>query len=147
MRDTSSYPYPTSEAARRVALGNRSRDTAPEVRLRAELHRRGLRFRKHRRPVATVRSTPDIVFGPARLAVFVDGCFWHCCPEHGRTPRGNAAYWVPKLARNVARDRRNEEALRAAGWQVIRVWEHEQIGAAADRVSAALRMQRRAGRN
>ena len=110
------YPHPTSEAARRVMLGNRSQDTSPEVLLRSALHQRGLRFRKHRRPVPSLRSTADVVFGRARVAVFVDGCFWHRCPRHGRYPVGNAQYWRKKLDRNVVRDRANDAALRAAGW-------------------------------
>ena len=90
-----------------------------------------------RSPVASVR--PDIVFTRARLAVFVDGCFWHCCPIHGNQPRANTDYWRPKLARNVARDRAVDEALAAAGWSVLRGLGARAAGAAADRVAEALR--------
>ena len=118
---------------------NPRRDTAPEVAVRSELHRRGLRFRKDlplRVPHRVVR--PDVVFTRARLAVFVDGCFWHACPIHGTQPSRNRAYWGPKLARNVERDRKVDAALDAAGWRVLRAWEHEDPDEVADRVHAAL---------
>lgn len=83
-----------------------------------------------------------MVFRAARLAVFVDGCFWHRCPEHGTQPATNAGYWQAKLDRNVARDHRDEEDLERAGWTVLRIWEHEEVGAAADRVEVALRSKR-----
>jgi DNA mismatch endonuclease (patch repair protein) len=94
---------------------NKGRDTLPERRLRSHLHRLGLRFRKHARPLPALRCTADVLFPRQRVAVFVDGCFWHGCPEHGRVPRSNRAYWEPKLARNVERDRRNDRALSEAG--------------------------------
>lgn len=83
----------------------------------------------------TVR--PDVVFSRARLAVFVDGCFWHCCPEHGNAPRANTSYWGPKLAKNVQRDRLVDAGLTAAGWGVLRAWEHEDPEEVADRVATA----------
>jgi DNA mismatch endonuclease, patch repair protein len=106
-------------------LANRRRDTGPELSLRSLLHRSGLRFRCDY-PVATPsrRIRIDIAFTRWRLAVFVDGCFWHCCPEHSSVPRANEAYWRPKLARNVNRDHEVDGALRAAGWLVLRFWEH-----------------------
>lgn len=119
--------------------GNRSIDTRPEVALRSELHRIGLRFRKNHRALEGVRCRPDIVFRRARLVVFVDGCFWHRCPEHGTSPRANAPYWRVKLDRNVERDRRNDLAFSEAGWAVIRVWEHEDPATAADRVATLVR--------
>jgi DNA mismatch endonuclease (patch repair protein) len=88
-----------------------------------------------------VAVRPDIVFTRRRVAVFVDGCFWHCCPEHQHVPNRNRAYWVPKLAANGNRDRRVDEALIAAGWIVIRVWEHEAAVGAADRVEDLVREQ------
>lgn len=118
---------------------NPRRDTGPELVVRSELHRRGLRFRKDlplRVPGRVVR--PDVVFTRARLAVFVDGCFWHRCPEHGNVPRANGAYWQPKLERNVARDRAVDAALGEAGWRVLRAWEHEAPAVVADRVLAVL---------
>ena len=118
---------------------NTRSDTRPEVLLRSELHRRGRRFRKDL-PVETAsrRIRPDVVFTRHRLAVFLDGCFWHCCPEHSRRPSVNTEYWEPKLARNVARDRDTDLALQAAGWRVLRAWEHERPELIADRVEAAL---------
>jgi DNA mismatch endonuclease (patch repair protein) len=117
---------------------NRSRDTVPELALRRELHRRGLRYRVNHRPLPGLRCTPDILFTRARVAVFVDGCFWHRCPEHATSPAANGAWWRDKLAANVARDRRNDAQLNTAGWRVVRVWEHEDVGQAADRVMEAV---------
>jgi len=86
--------------------------------------------------VGDVRVRPDITFTRRRVAVFVDGCFWHGCPEHQRKPRSNVDYWKPKLDANVARDRRVDAALLAAGWRVVRVWEHEDPADAAARIHA-----------
>jgi len=114
--------------------------TKPETALRSALHRQGYRFRKDFRldlaPGSRVR--PDIVFTARRVAVFVDGCFWHACPDHGREPTSNEWYWAPKLRRNVERDRAADAALAEAGWQVVRVWEHVPLPDAVARVTAAL---------
>ncbi len=120
--------------------GNRRTDTKPERVVRSELHRRGRRFRKdHGIRLSTGRLVkPDIVFTRQRLAVFIDGCFWHCCPDHGHAPTRNTGYWGPKLQRNVDRDRRNDGDLATDGWVVVRIWEHEPPGVAADRVEQAL---------
>src|SRR5687768_9045567 len=100
---------------------NRSTDTGPERRLRSALHRRGYRFRVNCRLVVPDLSVrPDIVFPACRLAVFVDGCFWHCCPDHGTTPTVNTQYWNPKFQRIRDRDLRVDTALRAAGWEILR---------------------------
>lgn len=128
-------PHPSSDGARAVMVGNRGADTKPERALRSALHARGLRFFKNRRPEPKIACRADIVFPSARLAVFVDGCFWHRCPLHGVSPRANSDYWRAKLDRNVARDRRNDRALQAAGWKVIRVWEHESPSAAAELIA------------
>ncbi|TFV74484.1 very short patch repair endonuclease [Blastococcus sp. CT_GayMR19] len=105
---------------------NRRVNSKPEVRLRSALHALGYRFRKdHRLDLDDVRVRPDVVFTRLKVAVFVDGCFWHVCPAHGREPTRNEWYWTPKLRRNVERDRRADSALRHAGWTVVRVWEHE----------------------
>jgi DNA mismatch endonuclease, patch repair protein len=119
---------------------NRRADTAPELALRAALHAKGLRFRKDYPLSATGprRTRVDVVFTRARVAVFVDGCFWHGCPEHGLIPKANADYWVPKLERNRERDREVTEALRRDGWSVIRVWEHESVEVAAERIARAV---------
>ena len=134
-----SYPAPSSEAAAATMRANRRRDTGPERRLRSELHRRGWRFRVDLPlDAAGRRVRPDIVFTRRRLAVFVDGCFWHSCPKHGRQPRANASYWGPKLRRNVERDRADSDALAKAGWIVVRVWEHEGLEEAVDTIESAL---------
>jgi len=119
--------------------GNRRRDTDPERALRSELHRRGLRFRVDMSvPGIGLRARPDIVFTRSRLAVYVDGCFWHRCPLHGTEPKANSDYWKPKLDANVERDRRVTALLRHGGWDVIRIWSHVPPDEAADRVQAAL---------
>lgn len=118
---------------------NRRTGTTPERRLRSELHALGLRYRIDRRlDLHGRRVRPDIVFGLARVAVFVDGCFWHRCPVHSTHPKANADFWQAKFARNVARDRADDAALKAEGWTVIRVWEHDEPGVAAGRIAAAL---------
>jgi DNA mismatch endonuclease, patch repair protein len=118
----------------------RRTDTKPEIALRRALHRQGYRFRKdYRLDLAEgKRVRPDIAFTARRVAVFVDGCFWHACPEHGSKPANNTWYWGPKLQRNVERDRVADAALSAAGWDVVRVWEHEPLDAAVTAVLAAL---------
>jgi len=116
----------------------RRRDTAPEVTLRRALHRRGLRFRVDRSPITGMRRRADIVFGSTRVAVFVDGCFWHGCPLHGTYPTKNAAWWHAKLAANRTRDRDTDARLREAGWTVLRVWEHEEPDMAAAGVAAVV---------
>lgn len=113
---------------------NRSRDTGPEMAIRRLLHSMGLRYRVDVRPVKEVRRRADIVFGPAKVAVFVDGCFWHRCPEHGSSPVTNADYWIPKINGNVARDQETNGLLRKAGWVVIRIWEHQDPTWAASRI-------------
>lgn len=131
------YPHPSSPGVTAAMKGNRRVDSRPEVALRSALHRRGLRFRKDvpLRPAERLRRV-DIAFPSVRLAVFVDGCFWHGCPEHGNRPRRNTGYWSPKLARNMARDVQVNTELAAAGWTVVRVWEHEDVEIAAARIAA-----------
>lgn len=108
--------------------------TKPEVALRRELHRRGARYFVDRAPLPKLRRRADLVFPRRRVAVYVDGCFWHSCPEHATFPKNNAEWWAEKLAGNVARDRDTDARLAAAGWTVVRVWEHEPAAAAADLV-------------
>ena len=120
----------------------RGRDTAPELALRRLLHARGLRYRVDSPPLPGVRRRADLVFGPARVAVFVDGCFWHRCPEHATEPRTNTDYWAPKLDRNVERDRETDALLTRAGWVSVRVWEHEDPAVAARRVARIVRRRR-----
>jgi DNA mismatch endonuclease (patch repair protein) len=137
--DADSGSWATSPGVRRSMQGNRSRDTQPEVLVRSALHRRGLRFRKNLLlRAASVRVRPDIVFTAKRVAVFVDGCFWHRCPEHGSDPKSNTGYWKPKLDRNVRRDRVVTEALQEQGWTVVRIWEHESVEEAVGRIRSAV---------
>jgi DNA mismatch endonuclease (patch repair protein) len=118
------------------------RDTAPEMALRRALHRRGLRYRVDAAPLPGLRRTADLVFPRERVAVYVDGCFWHACPQHATVPKANRAWWTEKLAANVRRDRDTDDRLERAGWAVVRVWSHEDAGVAADRVEAVVRERR-----
>ncbi len=121
---------------------NRSTDTKPEVAIRSALHRRGLRFRKHVAiDVDGKRIRPDIVFTKSKIAVFVDGCFWHGCPIHGQTPKRNSEFWEQKLERNAARDSTQSSVLQEAGWTVIRIWEHEEPARAVNRVVQCVRRE------
>lgn len=120
-------------------VANRRRDTLPERAIRSALHRQGLRFRVDYPPLPGVRCRPDIVFTRQRVAVFIDGCFWHACPQHGNLPKANRDWWQQKLSANVDRDRRNDAALSDADWQVVRIWEHEPVEDAVDRVLRLLR--------
>jgi DNA mismatch endonuclease, patch repair protein len=120
------------------------RDTRPELALRRLLHARGLRYRVDRVVLTGMRRRADLVFGAARVVVFVDGCFWHGCPEHATWPAHNAGFWREKIETNRLRDRDTDERLATAGWKVERVWEHEDVGAAADRIERLV-LQRLAG--
>jgi len=114
------------------------RDTQPELALRQELHRRGRRYRVVLRVPGRNRRTIDIAFPRAKLAVFIDGCFWHGCPQHGTRPARNSEWWTTKLAANFARDRDTDSHLARMGWAVLRIWEHVSAVEAADQVGAAL---------
>lgn len=130
---------PTSPSASKVMRGNRGVDTRPEVAIRSLLHKEGLRFRVARGvQVDGYRTRPDIMFPREKVVVYVDGCFWHSCPKHGNTPKSNGGYWAPKLADNVARDRRINAALRRNGWHVLRYWEHQPSEKVVAQVSAIL---------
>lgn len=135
----STPPTPSSQRVSKQMSKQSVRDTAPEMALRRELHRRGLRYRVNVRPDSQVRCTPDIVFGKARVVVFVDGCFWHGCPQHGTVPRANGDWWRAKLEANVERDKRLDHELMVRGWSVVRIWEHEPVNDAADRVERLVR--------
>lgn len=122
----------------------RTRDTAPELAVRRRLHAMGLRYRVDRPPLRGLRRRADIVFGPAKVAVYIDGCFWHGCPQHGRTAtKANPEYWAGKMARNRARDTQTDALLVNAGWVVIRAWEHDDPGAVTSRIVAAVSARRR----
>lgn len=114
------------------------RDNTPEMRLRRALHARGLRYRVHVRVPGNRRRTIDVAFTRARLAVFLDGCFWHACPIHRTEPKNNHEWWQWKLETNVARDRDTDRLLLEAGWRVMRIWEHEVPDDAAAKVHALL---------
>lgn len=132
--------HPGSSSTRvsaRMAKARR-RDTAPEIALRRELHARGLRYRVAFPVPGQRRRTIDIAFTKAKVAVFVDGCFWHGCPDHGTKPRANSAWWREKLSANTARDADTNRVLRAIGWKVVRLWEHEPATAGADRIAAVV---------
>lgn len=131
-------PQPSSPEALRRMQRQRRADTKPELALRKELHRRGLRYRVDVRVLPGLRRRADIVFPGRRVAVFVDGCFWHACPEHGTSPKANAAWWRDKLKGNVQRDRDTDRRLEEAGWTPVRIWEHEDPGRAADLVEQRL---------
>lgn len=118
-------PKSMSAGVRRSMQANRRSGTSPEMRLRSALHAAGWRYRVDLVIVTPDgRVRPDIIFTRRKLAIFVDGCFWHGCPEHGVRPKSNESYWGPKLRRNAQRDRRDVERLEAAGWTVLRLWEH-----------------------
>ena len=131
-------PAASSERVRIRMVGQARRDTAPELALRKEVWRAGIRYRVDAAPLRGVRRRADLLFTRARIAVYVDGCFWHSCPRHRTTPKANREWWVAKLAANVERDRDTDRRLKASGWQVIRIWEHEDPIAAARSIVAAV---------
>jgi DNA mismatch endonuclease (patch repair protein) len=122
----------------------RSRDTAPEMAVRRLLHAMGLRYRVHYKPIPTLNRRADIVFTRQRVAVFIDGCFWHGCPEHGAVHFGvHQDYWSEKITRNMARDADTDERLNAQGWSVIRFWQHTPAVRAAETIAVAIGTLRR----
>jgi DNA mismatch endonuclease, patch repair protein len=133
-------PTPSSASALRRMARQRRRDTAPEMALRRLLHAKGLRYQVDA-SLPGMRRRADLLFVSARVAVFVDGCFWHSCPDHGTRPRSNAEWWAAKLAANIDRDRDTDQRLTTAGWTVIRIWEHEAPIHAAQRVAEILRQR------
>lgn len=130
---------PTDAATSRRMARQRTRDTDPEVALRRILHARGLRYRLDLPLPGLPRRRADLTFTSQRVIVFVDGCFWHGCPEHGTWPKRNDEWWAAKLRRNVERDRETDLLLQTAGWVVLRIWEHEAPERAADRVETLVR--------
>lgn len=130
-RDT---PKPSSAAVAKRMRNTRQRDTDLEVAIRKDLFRRGYRYRIHPRLPGITRARPDFAFMREKVAVFVDGCFWHMCPKHGTLPEKNAGWWGAKLQENVERDLRHGQTLSAAGWLAVRIWEHEDLLPAVERV-------------
>ena len=123
-------------------LANKSRDTRPELLVRSLVHRRGFRYRISARPLPELRRTADLVFRPTRVAVFIDGCYWHGCPQHYKEPKTNTDYWRAKITANSQRDRQTDELLSEASWLVLRFWEHEDPNEVADAIAAAVKGRR-----
>ena len=121
--------------------GNRGWDSSPEMAVRRAVHGLGLRYRVGTRPLPALNRRADLVFRKTRVAVFVDGCYWHGCPEHFVAPKSNVDYWSTKIGRNVERDQDTNVRLEEAGWLAIRVWEHEPPKEAARRVERAVRQR------
>ncbi|WP_076183672.1 very short patch repair endonuclease [Mycolicibacterium fortuitum] len=134
--------WASTPAVRRSMQANRGRDTAPELAVRRIVHARGLRYYVDRRPLPELHRTADIVFPTEKVAVFIDGCFWHGCPSHHTAPQMNAAYWSAKVATNQARDADTDQRLKDAGWLPIRVWEHVEPAVAADLIEEIVKQRR-----
>lgn len=129
------YPKPTSTATVSVMKANKRANTQPEVLIRKYLHGAGFRFRKdYNIKVGKKNLRPDIVFTKLKIAVFIDGCFWHSCPSHGHIPKSNIHYWEPKLKKNIQRDKDTDKALKDAGWKIVRIWEHVPVREASKQI-------------
>jgi DNA mismatch endonuclease, patch repair protein len=135
----SSAPAPSSADAQRRMKATRTRDTKAEVLVRSALHQMGFRFRVDVRPEPSIRRRADLVFRRAKVAVFIDGCFWHGCPDHATWPKANADFWRTKILTNQGRDIDTNQRLADRGWLVVRIWEHENPVEAASRVARILR--------
>ncbi|MFC0681772.1 very short patch repair endonuclease [Lysobacter korlensis] len=129
--------WASSAGTAKSMRSNRGRDTKPEIAVRRLLHARGFRFRVDFAPVQGLRRRADIVFTRQKLAVFIDGCFWHGCPDHYSAPGANARFWREKRDANVRRDRQTDALMIDAGWTVLRAWEHEDASAVVSRVASA----------
>lgn len=136
---TRSTPKASSAEARKRMQATKGRDTKPELVIRSKLHRMGFRFRVDLPLIPGSRKRADIVFPSARVAVFIDGCFWHGCPLHRSWPKQNGEFWRTKIEANIRRDMDSNAALTELGWQVIRIWEHERLDAAIERIIEAVR--------
>ena len=141
-KGSSRRPKASSPDALRRMKQQKRRDTKPEISVRSALHRRGLRFRVDRKVIPALRRKADIVFGPAKVAVYIDGCFWHGCPEHGTWPKANAEWWRNKIETNKLRDRDTNRRLEDAGWCVLRFWAHEDPLRVAEQIEDVVRARR-----
>lgn len=137
--------WASSPGVRASMQANRGRDTGPELALRRAVHRLGLRYRVNTRPLPQVRRTADLVFTRARVAVFLDGCFWHGCPQHHTAAVTNSDFWAQKVQTNRRRDRDTDQRLADAGWVALRIWEHEDTDDAAHQVRTLVTARRRPG--
>ncbi|WP_119288114.1 very short patch repair endonuclease [Streptomyces sp. YIM 130001] len=135
--------WASSAARRRNMQAIRSRDTKPEQMIRQLVHAQGFRYRVSARPLPSLRRTADLVFRPAKVAVFIDGCYWHGCPDHYVPPKTNPGYWSDKVLRNMTRDTDTNTQLSKAGWLVLRFWEHEEASLCADKIAAVVVARRR----
>lgn len=144
LRSSKRESWASSPTVRKVMRANRPRDTRPEIAIRSAVHALGLRYRVNRRPVPGLRRTADLVFAGPKVAVFVDGCFWHGCAEHYRPSTRNAKFWSTKVNNNRKRDAETDRRLTEAGWTVVRVWEHENVQEAAARVAKIVLSSHRA---
>ena len=131
--------WASSPASRAVMQSNRRRDTSPELAVRRLAHARGLRYRVDVKPLPELNRRADLVFTRAKVAVFIDGCYWHGCPVHGTAAKTNADYWSAKIKRNRERDSETNERLSDAGWLVLRAWEHDDPATVVARVIEAVR--------
>lgn len=137
-----SSSWATSPATRRSMQGNRGRDTGPEIAVRRIVHSRGLRYRVDARPLPALNRRADLVFSRAKVAVFIDGCFWHGCRDHHTVAKANATYWAEKVAGNRWRDLDTSERLKDAGWLVLRFWEHQPPSEVAEAIIQAVQERR-----
>lgn len=138
MSNASSSSWASSPGNRASMQANKSRDTKPELALRRAVHALGMRYRVGIRPVASLRRTADLVFTKARVAVFLDGCFWHGCPQHHSVAKTNAMFWADKVRQNRERDAETDRLLAEYGWTVVRIWEHDDSSAAAVKIQSLL---------
>lgn len=134
--------WASSPAVRRSMLGNKSRDTKPELVVRKYLHAAGFRYRVHARPIKDWNRRADLVFPRAKIAIFVNGCYWHGCPKHYKEPKTNTAYWAKKIGRNVERDTETLKRLTNQGWMVISIWEHEDLIKRAQKIGVRIQKRR-----
>lgn len=134
--------FASSEETRRRMQAVRRRDTPAEVAIRSLLHREGFRYRVDRAPIASIRRRADIVFAATRVAVFIDGCFWHGCPLHATWPKANAGWWRSKIQTTRQRDEETTKKLAEAGWAVLRVWTHERSEEVVERIASLVRARR-----